>query len=167
MRLAIENMVAQPVGRVVAYGADPRSLADQLQRTNHPHVGGCLDFGHAFLSAPVLGFNYLKAIEAFSEQVWHLHLHDNFGIPDQRTQADAGNRLALGIGDLHMPMGWGDIPWADVLPRMRFRPDTYAMIELSGRFRSVENRVAAIAKSFAAYWNGKVELDAALPAWEG
>jgi len=165
VRLAIENMIAQPVGNVTAYGADPRALAEQLKKIDHPLIGGCLDFGHAFLSAPVLGFDYLDAIEAFSEQVWHLHLHDNFGIPDHRTQVDANNRVAFGIGDLHQPMGWGGIPWADVLPRMRFRPGTHAMIELNGRYRAVEEQVAATARRFSAYWNGEADLAASLPAW--
>jgi sugar phosphate isomerase/epimerase len=166
-QLAIENMIANPVGDIIAYGADPRPLADQLQEIGHPAIGGCLDFGHAYLSAPVMGFDYLDAIEAFSEQVWHLHLHDNFGIADHKLYVDAGDRVALGVGDLHMPMGWGGIPWADVLPRMRFRPGTYGMIELSGRYRAVEDRVAATARTFSDYWNGKADLVEALPTWEG
>ena len=165
-QLAIENMIANPVGDITAYGADPRALADHLQEIGHPAIGGCLDFGHAYLSAPVLGFDYLDAIEAFSEQVWHLHLHDNFGIADHRRYDDAGDRVALGIGDLHMPMGWGGIPWVDVLPRMHFRPGTYGMIELNGRYRAVEDRVAATARGFSDYWNGKIDLVEALPAWE-
>lgn len=165
-QLAVENMIAQPIGNLTAYGADPRALADQLQETGHPAIGGCLDFGHAYLSAPVLGFDYLEAIQAFSEQVWHLHLHDNFGIADHKRYDDTGDRVALGIGDLHMPMGWGGIPWVDVLPRMRFRPGTYAMIELSGRYRAVEDRVAAIGRRFSDYWNGKTDLVDALPNWE-
>ena len=158
VQLAVENMIAQPAGNITAYGADPRALADQLKAVDHPAIGGCLDFGHAFLSAPVLGFDFLEAIETFSEQVWHLHLHDNFGIADHRRYDDAGDRVALGIGDLHMPMGWGGIPWDLVLPRMKFRPGTYAMIELSGRFRAVEDEVAVTARRFSDYWNGQLAL---------
>ena len=166
VQLAVENMIAKPAGGLFFYGADPRALADQLKEIGHPAIGGCLDFGHAFLSAPVIGFDFLEAIEAFSEQVWHLHLHDNFGIADHRTYDDAGDRVALGIGDLHMPMGWGGIPWADVLPRMRFRPGTFAMIELSGRYRTVEDQVAATARQFSSYWNGQADLIDVLPKWE-
>jgi sugar phosphate isomerase/epimerase len=159
-------MIAQPVGNLLAYGADPRALAEQLRKIDHPAIGGCLDFGHAYLSAPVLGFDYLDAIEAFSEQVWHLHLHDNFGIPDHRCYDDPGDRVALGIGDLHMPMGWGGIPWADLLPRMRFRSGTCALIELNGRYRTVEGRVAATARALSNYWNGDADLVEALPTWK-
>lgn len=164
VRLAVENLTADPTGRRTVTGADPRALADQLAAVDHPAVGGCLDFGHAFLSAPVLGFDFVEAVAAFSEQVWHLHLHDNFGIPNIAAPEDEGDCVALGVGDLHMPMGWGAIPWDAVLPRMRFRPATYAMIELKGRFRAVEAGVATTARRFAAYWNGAAGLGAAFPA---
>jgi hypothetical protein len=31
-------------------------------------------------------------------------------------------RIAFGQGDLHLPMGWGDIPWAEILPACRSGP---------------------------------------------
>lgn len=167
VRLAVENLIADPRGGAVHYGADPRALADQLAQIDHPAVGGCLDFGHAFLSASVLGFDYLEAITAFSEQVWHLHLHDNFGHPDFRTLDDEGSRAALGVGDLHLPIGWGAIPWADVLPAMRFRPETYAMIELRGRYQAFNREVARTAQAFADGWNGRTDTQTALEAMEG
>jgi len=163
VQLAVENLIADPWGRTAVTGADPRAVADQVAAIDHPAVGGCLDFGHAFLSAPVLGFDFVEAVAAFSEQVWHLHLHDNCGIPNVGRYPDEGSHVSLGIGDLHMPMGWGTIPWADVLPKMRFRPGTYAMIELKGRYRAIEADVAATAARFGAYWNGTLPLDEALP----
>ncbi|WP_417681409.1 sugar phosphate isomerase/epimerase family protein [Roseibium sp.] len=164
VQIAVENLIADPSGNRVESGADPRPLAEQIAAVNHPAIGGCLDFGHAFLSAPVLGFDFVEAIAEFSGQVWHLHLHDNFGIPDRKTNGDEGSRISLGIGDLHLPMGWGTIPWRELLPKMDFRKGTYAMIELRGRYREVEDKVAATAKIFADYWNGDVSLDDALAA---
>jgi sugar phosphate isomerase/epimerase len=164
VQIAVENLIADPLGHRVVTGADPRRLAEQLARTDHPAVGGCLDFGHAYLSAPVAGFDFLGAITEFSEQVWHLHLHDNFGRPDLKLHGDEGSRVSLGIGDLHLPMGWGTIAWKDVLPAMKFRKGTYAMIELRGRYRAVEDQVAATAAAFASYWNGTLALEDALAA---
>lgn len=162
VQIAVENLIADPFGTKIHSGADPRRLAEQLEKTDHPAIGGCLDFGHAFLSAPVLNFDFLGAISEFSSQVWHLHLHDNFGRPDLKTQGDEGSRVSLGIGDLHLPMGWGAIAWADVLPAMKFRKGTYAMIELRGRYRAVEDQVARTARVFADYWNGRADLQGAL-----
>jgi len=159
VQIAVENLIADPFGTRIYSGADPRRLAEQLEKTAHPAIGGCLDFGHAYLSAPVLNFDFLEAIAAFSSQVWHLHLHDNFGRPDMKTNADEGSRVSLGIGDLHLPMGWGSIAWADVLPAMKFRKGTYAMIELRGRYRAVEDQVARTARIFADYWNGGLTLE--------
>lgn len=31
---------------------------------------------------------------------------------------------ALGIGDLHLPIGWGDIAWDDIFSELTFLPDT-------------------------------------------
>lgn len=162
-RLALENLVADPSGRMIDYGADPRAVAEQIAAVGHPALGGCLDFGHAFISAPVMKFDFVDAVTVFSEQVWHLHLHDNCGVPDGGAYGDIGDQVGLGIGDLHAPMGWGAIPWRAVLPRMRFRPGTYGMIELQGRYRRIEAMVAETAGRFAAYWNGILDLDEALP----
>ena len=162
VQVAVENLIADPSGMRVVSGADPRPLNEQLNAVNHPAICGCLDFGHAFLSAPVLNFPFVDAIAEFSEMVGHLHLHDNFGIPNTRVYKDEGSRISLGIGDLHLPMGWGTIPWKELLPRMKFREGTYAMIELRGRYREVEDKVATCARHFADYWNGEIDLDAAL-----
>ncbi|MBD8878268.1 sugar phosphate isomerase/epimerase family protein [Roseibium polysiphoniae] len=164
VQIAVENLIADPLGNKVVSGADPRRLAEQLAKADHPAIGGCLDFGHAFLSAPVENFDFLEAIKTFSEQVWHLHLHDNFGRPDLKGYADEGSRVSLGIGDLHLPMGWGSIDWTSVLPAMKFRKNTYAMIELRGRYRAVEDQVAATAKAFMDYWNDDLPLAGALTA---
>ncbi|WP_274427336.1 sugar phosphate isomerase/epimerase family protein [Chelativorans sp. YIM 93263] len=161
-QLALENLIADPKGKKVCSGADPRAVAEQIVAVDHPALGGCLDFGHAFLSAPVLGFDFLAAVADFSEQVWHLHLHDNCGIPDTGAVGDSGDRVAMGVGDLHMPMGWGRILWEEVLPSMRLRQGTYAMIELQGRYRGVEAMVADTAQRFADYWNGDIDLETAL-----
>ncbi len=151
VRLAVENLIANPASGRVAYGADPAALAEQLEAVAHPWVGACLDFGHGWLSAHVLGFDYIDAIAALSPFVWHLHLHDNFGRPGQ--SADPGDDAALGIGDMHAPMFAGSIPWADLLPRMRFRPRTFGGIELNGRYCTEAATVVATAHAIAAHLN--------------
>lgn len=163
VRLAVENLIADPWGKHAVYGADPRALAQQLRAIDHPAIGGCLDFGHAYLSASTKEFDFLDAITDFSDQVWHLHLHDNCGIPNTGRIGDAGGQVSMGIGDLHAPMGWGTISWEHVLPAMQFREGTFAMIELNGRYRGVEDYVAATARAFGDYWNGSKPLQDVLP----
>lgn len=151
VRLAVENLIGQPGGSQVAYGADPAALAAQLDEVAHPWVGACLDFGHAWLSAHALGFDYVSALEQLSPFVWHLHLHDNFGRTG-RTD-DPGDDAALGLGDMHAPMFTGSIPWITLLPRMRFRPRTYGGIELNGRYWPEAAKVVATAHAIAAHLN--------------
>ncbi|AMY70974.1 sugar phosphate isomerase/epimerase family protein [Frigidibacter mobilis] len=151
VRLAVENLIGKPGAPRVAYGADPVALAEQLAEVAHPWVGACLDFGHGWLSAHALGFDYMAAIEALSPFVWHLHLHDNFGRSGHSP--DPGDEVTLGIGDMHAPMFMGSIPWAGLLPRMRFRPRTFGGIELNGRYRAEAATVVATAHAIAAHLN--------------
>lgn len=156
VNLAVENLIASPAnGNTLSYGADPFALTRQLAAVDHPRVGACLDFGHAFLSAATLGFDFLGACEALSPHVWHLHLHDNFGRPGGGTGiSDGGDEVAMGQGDMHAPMFWGTIPWADLLARMRFRPGTFGMIELNGRYNPYAEGVLRAAENIAAHLDG-------------
>lgn len=156
VNLAVENMIASPAnGGTVPYGADPQALAAQLTAVDHPRVGACLDFGHAFLSAATLGFDFIAACAAFSPHVWHLHLHDNFGRPGGGSGIDdSGDEVAMGQGDMHAPMFWGAIPWADLLPRMQFRHGTFGMIELNGRYNAYADGVLQAALNIAAHLDG-------------
>ena len=156
VNVAVENLIARPANSDrVFYGADPRALAAQLSQIDHPRVGACIDFGHAWLSATTLDFDFVEAVETLSPHVWHLHLHDNFGRPDGKPWfADAGDAVAYGQGDLHLPMFWGSIPWADLLPRMKFRQGTFGMIELNGRYNAYADGVLQAARNIAAHLDG-------------
>ena len=137
------------------YGSDPRALATQLAEVDHTRVGACLDFGHAWLSAATLGFDFIPAIAELSPHVWHLHLHDNCGRPGGGTGiADSGDEVAFGQGDMHAPMFWGTIPWAELLPEMRFREGTYGMIELNGRYNLYAQGVVDAAWAIAKHLDG-------------
>ncbi len=153
VRLAVENMIAQDEAGLFGYGCSPAALAEQLAETGHEWVGACLDFGHGWLSATRLGFDFVAEIEALSPFVWHLHLHDNCGRPGRAMSGDAGDDVALGFGDMHAPMFLGTIPWAALLPRMRFRPRTFGGIELAGRFDAEAATVVATARAIAAHLN--------------
>ena len=87
--------------------------------------------------------------------MWHLHLHDNFGRPPGDTGlGDPGDQVAMGQGDLHLPMFWGSIPWAELLPQMQFRAGTFGMIELNGRYNAYAEGVLAAANAIAAHIDG-------------
>ena len=43
-------------------------------------------------------------------------------------------RVAYGHGDLHLPVGWGDIPWDNILETCIFPSGVVFNIELNPRF---------------------------------
>jgi len=49
----------------------------------------------------------------------HIHLHDNCGIRKDLKGPGFSNDLACGVGDIHLPLGWGRIPVEDVLAGLR------------------------------------------------
>ena len=53
---------------------------------------------------------------------------------------------ALGIGDLHMPLGWGDIDWDDIFSELVFLPETVLMMEIGARYRNEQPESLARAR---------------------
>jgi sugar phosphate isomerase/epimerase len=50
---------------------------------------------------------------------------------------------ALGIGDLHLPIGWGDIAWDDIFSELTFLPDTTLIMEISAE-RFADQQLACL-----------------------
>jgi sugar phosphate isomerase/epimerase len=77
-----------------------------------------VDFGHAYLTSRYFGDDFLGNIEAAKPYLRHIHIHDNLGIFDTARlkwqQKSLKQRLPFGKGDLHLPIGWGEIPFKDV-----------------------------------------------------
>ena len=89
----------------------------QLEAIDHPNVAMTLDVAHLYIAAHSLSFDYLEAISKAAPWVKHLHANDNFGHLDQGIDEN-GDRLAFGEADLHLPPGWGSIPYYEVFARL-------------------------------------------------
>jgi sugar phosphate isomerase/epimerase len=62
-------------------------------------------------------FDFLESIELARPLIKDVHIHDDFGKPaglDRRQIM----LLSQGKGDLHMPIGWGEIPYREVFSRL-------------------------------------------------
>ncbi|NLE43652.1 MAG: sugar phosphate isomerase/epimerase [Chloroflexi bacterium] len=92
-------------------------IVQQLEAIAMGNVGLTLDIGHLYIAAHELGFDYLEAVREASPWVKHLHVSDNFGRVDGGFDAEP-DRWAFGEADIHMPPGWGSIPYVDVLNRL-------------------------------------------------
>lgn len=131
VRICVENLFMEDG---YAWTADPVELARHLEGIDHPNICGTLDFSHAWIMTTGKGMDYVSALKAFAPLVNHLHVHDSFGkLPTLKTFT-ASERFAYGLGDLHLPLGWGGIPWEEVLPQLTFRPDTVMIVELPKRW---------------------------------
>jgi len=137
LAIGMENLApngAMGSGKAWSYALDPRALAEQIASIDHPAVCGTLDFGHGWVSASMLGFDYADAVRSFAPFVGHLHITDNFGVPATYDQVDGLEIVAYGMGDLHLPIGWGSVPYETILPGLPIRPGSRATIELKPHF---------------------------------
>ena len=93
-------------------------IIDQLEAIDHPNVGMTLDLAHLHIATHALGDDYLDAVALASPWVKHLHMNDNFGKLDVGFDNET-DRLPYGEADLHLPPGWGAIPFVDAFERLQ------------------------------------------------
>ena len=92
-------------------------IVRQLEAINHPSVRMTLDVAHLYLASQDRGFSYLDAVSEAAPWVRHLHVTDNFGRLDAGYSVER-DRWAFGEADMHMPPGWGSIPYPEVFARL-------------------------------------------------
>ncbi len=114
------------------------SLIELIEAVDLESVGMTYDFGHAYLAANFFGYAFLPSLHAASPYIIHLHLHDNLGCvaPDAvvpLTTREPQIACPLGEGDLHLPPGWGKIPYRHVFETLAGY-DGIFMLELHKRF---------------------------------
>jgi sugar phosphate isomerase/epimerase len=153
VKIAVENLFVEDARE---YTPDPVRLAKEIAAIDHPHVCGLLDFSHAYIMAQFRGMDYLETLQAFAPQVNHLHVHDSLGRPTSIGGFYRfAEQIAFGMGDLHMPLGWGDIPWDAILPGLPLRPGTVMIVELQERYWAELEQCAATARRFMDMVNGR------------
>lgn len=147
--LCVETLFGGFEGKV--HAASPRQLAADLAAIDHPAVMATLDVSHSYLKLDFDGRRdaFLDEIAALAPYARHLHVHDSFGRQDDIWMFTEGERLAYGHGDLHLPVGWGSIPWDAVVDACRFPEGAVFNIELKQRYwyaaRECVDRVKALA----------------------
>ncbi|ATU95623.1 sugar phosphate isomerase/epimerase family protein [Phyllobacterium zundukense] len=130
VRIALENIFALSDAE---YRQTPEKVGETAKAVNSPNVCGLIDFSHAYIECTRLGLNWREQIRAMAPVTGHLHVHDSFGRPYSMTKFyHPAEATALGIGDLHLPIGWGDIPWEEIFSELTFLPDTMLIMEITG-----------------------------------
>ena len=131
-KIAIETMAGAEYMR--SYTDWPHQLVNQITLTNHPAVGVCIDTGHSNIGASRGGFDFLGGIRQLAPHVFTFHLHDNFGTwasPHLGLNHKSPESWALGLGDLHLPIGWGTIPFEKMLREIVFPHSPILMAEIN------------------------------------
>lgn len=95
----------------------PKNIVRQLEAIDHPNVAMTLDIAHLHIAANDMGFDYLDAVSVAVPWVKHLHVNDNFGRVDWGFDTEY-ERWAYGEADIHLPPGWGSIPYHKVFARL-------------------------------------------------
>jgi sugar phosphate isomerase/epimerase len=133
VRIALENIFTTEPGQ---YRQTPSEVAETVKAVNHPNVVALIDFSHAYIESTFKGLDFFAEIAAMAPVTGHLHVHDSFGRPQGFYKPfHPQENTALGIGDLHMPLGWGDIEWDRIFSDLTFLPDTVLMMEIGDRYR--------------------------------
>ncbi|RXZ78368.1 sugar phosphate isomerase/epimerase [Paenibacillaceae bacterium] len=112
VQIGVENNIWYDIKKEHTYGIRPQDVVAHIQRVGLNNVGLTLDVGHCYLTSIAYGYDFKEAITAALPYVKHLHVHDNFGkLKDAKSYM---SNLPYGYGDLHLPVGWGLIPYNEV-----------------------------------------------------
>lgn len=116
------------------YGTKIEELVDQVKKIDRENVGITFDFGHAYLASKYYRFKFLDSIKLALPYIKHVHIHDSFGKPKVSYEEQDINLIQFGIGDLHMPVGWGAIPYNKIF-RILKNYQGVLSLELKPRFK--------------------------------
>lgn len=152
VQIAYENISPNPrviAGQETSYSLDPRALADQLARLNHPAVMACLDISHAQQGAGLWGFDMLEACKALGPWIGHIHFSDSTGLPATFPTGSRNEQQFFGVGDMHAPQGFGRVDFTALAASLPLRKDTRVVIELKSNFLAhAEQQTLAAAQAF-------------------
>lgn len=93
----------------------PGRLAAELRAVGHDAVRATLDYAHSALQCGLKDADLMAEIAEIAPLSHHLHLNDCFGTVREGPSSLPGEALAYGSGDLHLPLGWGNLPWEKLL----------------------------------------------------
>jgi sugar phosphate isomerase/epimerase len=161
IRIAMENLNpdrTMMAGIVTSYALDPRALTEQIAAIGHEAVCGTLDFGHGWLASAHLGFDYVAALRDFAPSVGHLHVTDNTGTPMTIHNAAEAEYIAYGMGDLHLPIGWGTVSYDELLADLPVRAGTRMIAEVKGVYGDTLAANVAAMRGFQATLNAAARV---------
>jgi sugar phosphate isomerase/epimerase len=117
--LAIENLApVHPGPPRVCH--DPAAVADLVDRLGSPAAGMCFDLGHANIVAALRETSVPELLVPVRDRVVLFHVHDN--LDARRRPSDTPVDVDPIRLDLHLPPGWGTVPFEQLAPELGEHP---------------------------------------------
>ena len=129
--LAIENLFPFTLNH---YAPLPREIAKQINEVNHSNVKCCLDISHAYINCNYRNAHFINEIKTMGPLSEHIHMHDSFGTIERIWTYIDAEKTSYGQGDLHLPLGWGDIPFDKIFDEVLFPENINLNFELPFRY---------------------------------
>ena len=129
--LAIENLFPFETDM---YAPLPSEIANHLKKLNHPFVKSCLDISHAYINCTYRNVHFINEIKTMAPLSEHIHMHDSFGILQEMPTYNFSEASSYGLGDLHLPLGWGSIPFDKVFEELKLPENINLNFELPPRY---------------------------------
>jgi len=122
-------------GEYYSYGVYIDELIEQVEKINRQNVGITIDLGHGYIASKYFGYEFESTIKRAEKYINNFHLHDNFGIANEiDNRIPYMYKVIYGLDDLHLPLGWGRIPFEKIFSIVR--PDScYLTLELEVRHK--------------------------------
>ncbi|HSF93603.1 MAG TPA: sugar phosphate isomerase/epimerase family protein [Thermohalobaculum sp.] len=112
----------------------PSRLAAEIRAVDHAALCATLDYAHSALQCARTGADLMEEVTALAPLAAHLHLNDCFGVERGMWGSLPAEALAYGSGDLHMPLGWGSLPWDRLMTEPDYPDDVILNQELHPTF---------------------------------
>ena len=129
--LAIENLFPF---KLDYHAPLPSEIAKQLKDIDHPNVKCCLDISHGYINCTFRNAHFIDEIKKMAPLSEHIHMHDSFGIMETMWTFMSAEDTSYGQGDLHLPLGWGDIPFEKIFTEIQFPEKLNLNFELPERY---------------------------------
>ncbi len=144
--ICVENIFTYDHSRHTAL---PSRLAAELALIADPAIRATFDFSHGYINCALHGVDFVTEAKALAPFAKHLHVHDSFGRPKDFWTYSLTEDLAFGAGDLHLPLGWGDLPFDRIAAEAAFPAEVVVDIELQARFWSELPQTIRLTRAFA------------------
>jgi sugar phosphate isomerase/epimerase len=138
LTILLENVHKQKdVDRI---GVMPSEVLSVIKAVDAENLKFCFDIGHGNLTANHNGFDILEFVKTLAPYLYHMHLHDNMGIPEVVDER---------FGDQHMPLGMGKIDYQRILQTVTGLGVRNMVLELRKRDgRAAAEKSIAVLKAF-------------------